>query len=60
MEYLNYNIYRLPVAYFLLGKSSLTKEFLHNQLKKIGDREDIAAQNYKKFVAIFLEKLRNV
>ena len=56
---LDYNIYHIPVAYFLLGEASLTEKFLHDQLKEIGDRDDVSAQDYKKFAVSFLKKLQN-
>ena len=49
--------YRLPVAYLLAGKVSLAEEYIHDQLEALGNRDDMAAQHYRRFAQNFSTRL---
>jgi hypothetical protein len=42
-------VYRCPVAYLLSGRTELAAAYVKRQLEELGDREDLAAQQYKTF-----------
>lgn len=42
-------MYRLPICYFLLGNKHLSEKAINDELKKLSNRDDIAAQDYRKF-----------
>jgi hypothetical protein len=49
--------YRIPTAYLLVGEKTLAEQYVDDQLKELSDRKDLAAQQYRKFVAAFKENL---
>lgn len=51
--------YRLPVAYLMLGQTSVVEGFLRSQLAEIGDRKDPAAQDYREFATRLFRLLQN-
>ena len=49
--------YRLPIAYFLLGERDKARKYLATQLKELGNRTDLAAQQYRRFATEFSKRL---
>jgi hypothetical protein len=47
-------IYKLPVAYILSGKRDSATAYVERQLKELGERQDIAARQYKTFASNLL------
>ncbi len=53
-------VYKLPVAYILSGKGDSATVYVENQLKELGERQDIAARQYKTFASnLLLEAAAN-
>lgn len=49
--------FRLPVAYLMIGSTESARESLAAELGRIGDRQDLAAQRFRRFAAAFEERL---
>lgn len=49
--------FRLPVAYLLMGSPESARESLAAELGRIGDRQDLAAQRFRRFAAAFEGRL---
>ncbi len=47
-------VYKLPVAYILSGKGDSATAYVEHQLKELGERQDIAARQYKTFASNLL------
>jgi hypothetical protein len=50
------NAYRIPVVYYLMGKPILAKEYILNELTKLGDTHPWDIE-YKEYAKKFLERL---
>jgi hypothetical protein len=50
-------IHRRPVAYFLLGNIRGARSCLLNELRTLGERTDLAAEQYRGFVSQFLPRI---
>ena len=49
-------IYRLPIAHLLAGKTGLAVSYVNKQMKELGDRNDLAARQYKLFASRLLQE----
>jgi hypothetical protein len=49
-------VYRLPVAYLLSGKTELAGEYVKKQITELGNRNDVAAQEYRTFASNLLQE----
>jgi hypothetical protein len=47
-------VYRLPVAYLLAGKAEQAVAYVRKELEVLGDRKDLAAQEYRTFASNLL------
>jgi hypothetical protein len=50
-------IYRRPIAWMLLGERSRSREVLEASLAKIGDRQDLAAHEFRRFAQALAQRL---
>jgi hypothetical protein len=48
-------MYRLPVAHLLAGKTDSAVAYVDGQVKELGDRNDLAARQYKTFASNLLQ-----
>jgi hypothetical protein len=48
-------VYRLPIAYLLLGKSTQARQYAQQQLSALGERADDAANQYRQFARAFFD-----
>ena len=49
----NQLVYRISVSAMLLGKHAEAKAFIDSQLREIGERRDLAANEFRRFVDRF-------
>jgi hypothetical protein len=50
--------YRLPVAYYLLGRTRTADEYMARRLREIGMRDDLASRDYQCFVETLRQRMR--
>lgn len=48
-------VYRLPIAHLLAGETSLAVSYVDSQVKELGDRDDLAARQYKTFASNLIQ-----
>lgn len=51
--------FRLPVMYYLMGQKCRAKEYVGNRLRELGERDDLAAQHYRRFVGALRQRIKH-